>query len=91
MHIEISEINLYYDALTCAYDTVAVLRFGIVYGNFEMDDVRCDGTEESLDNCSHSDSHDCTALEGAGVVCIGNFLQHRNRPYIIRALVGLIL
>ena len=42
-----------------------------------MDNVECSGIEEGLDNCTHSDSHDCTASEGAGVVCIGNCKTNR--------------
>ena len=56
---------------------VTVFRFGIVYGKFEMDNVECSGIEEGLDNCTYSDSHDCTASEGAGVVCIGNYKTNR--------------
>ena len=40
-----------------------------------MDNVECSGIEEGLDNCTYSDSHDCTASEGAGVVCIGTARQ----------------
>ena len=40
-----------------------------------MDNVECSGMEEGLDNCTYSDSHDCTASEGAGVVCIGTARQ----------------
>ena len=57
-HIKIPEFNIYCKSRTCEYDTIASFRFGSVYGNFGMDNVRCDGTEESLDNCTHSDSHD---------------------------------
>ena len=81
-HIKIPEFNLYCKARTCEYDTIASFRFGSVYGNFGMDNVRCDGTEESLDNCTHSDSHDCTALEGAGVVCIGKFCTNQYMSHI---------
>ena len=42
-----------------------------------MDNVECSGMEEGLDNCTYSDSHDCTASEGAGVVCIGNYKTNR--------------
>ena len=38
---------------------------------FLLDDVECDGTEEILLECAHSESgeHDCTSWEYAGVTC----------------------
>ena len=39
--------------------------------NILLDDVECNGTETSLDECSHSDwrDHNCRSFEAAGVVC----------------------
>lgn len=38
---------------------------------FLLDDVECDGAEETLLECAHSDpgTHDCTSWEYAGVTC----------------------
>ena len=38
---------------------------------FLLDDVECDGTEETLLECAHSEpgAHDCTSWEYAGVTC----------------------
>ena len=43
--------------------------FGKVPDNFIMDEVICDGTESSLLDCEHSETHDCSENEGAGVIC----------------------
>eukprot|EP00092_Neocalanus_flemingeri_P010631 GFUD01011453.1.p1 GENE.GFUD01011453.1~~GFUD01011453.1.p1 ORF type:complete len:228 (-),score=64.47 GFUD01011453.1:46-729(-) len=43
--------------------------FGSVADNFIMDDVKCDGTENSLLGCKYDKTDDCTSKEGAGVVC----------------------
>ena len=34
-----------------------------------MDDVKCSGSERTLQSCNHSPSHNCGGSEGAGVVC----------------------
>ena len=39
--------------------------------NFIMDEVKCVGTEETLEDCPHLTTDDCGASEGAGVVCLG--------------------
>ena len=39
--------------------------------NFIMDEVKCVGTEETLEDCPHLTSDDCKASEGAGVLCLG--------------------
>ena len=44
-------------------------RFGDVPSKFEMDDVKCTGTEVKIEDCPHKDVDDCGAGEGAGVVC----------------------
>ena len=39
-----------------------------------MDDVNCDGSEKTLQQCGYSDNiHDCTVGEAAGVVCKTNY------------------
>ena len=40
-------------------------------GNFIMDEVKCVGTEETLEDCPHLTIHDCGVNEGAGVICLG--------------------
>ncbi len=42
---------------------------GSVYAGFSYDDVKCTGTERTLDECVHSNVHNCGPNEGAGVEC----------------------
>ena len=35
-----------------------------------MDDVRCDGSENSLFDCSYNSKDNCGPTEGAGAVCL---------------------
>merc|ERR1711971_140108 len=44
-------------------------QFGLVSGDFIMDDVQCKGAEKDLNDCYHRDKHNCGAGEGAGVRC----------------------
>ena len=39
--------------------------------DFIMDNVKCVGTEETLEDCPHLTTDDCEAREGAGVICLG--------------------
>ena len=48
--------------------------FGRVEDNFIMDDVKCVGTEESLEDCPHSSEDNCDEKEGAGVICYGKMI-----------------
>ena len=41
------------------------------YGSIHFDEVQCTGNEASLKDCPHQTVHDCTHLEDAGVVCMG--------------------
>ena len=43
--------------------------FGRGSGSILMDNVRCDGTEQFLANCTHITSHNCGHSEDAGVRC----------------------
>ena len=36
-----------------------------------MDEVKCLGTEETLEDCPHNTEDDCEGKEGAGVICYG--------------------
>ena len=47
-------------------------HFGQAEGEFIMDDVRCDGTEENILNCPYSTTNNCGTHEAAGVVCGSN-------------------
>ena len=44
--------------------------FGQVPVTFEIDDINCNGNEARLIDCQRRPSgHDCSAHEGAGVIC----------------------
>ena len=46
--------------------------FGPVPPDFSYDDVNCNGTENSLEECGHINSDNCNTQEGAGVICNPN-------------------
>ena len=53
-------------------------RYGKVSSTaFTMDDVECQGTEETLDDCSYNPVNNCKGNEAAGVICHG-----RKRKYL---------
>ena len=56
-------------------DAVPVPRgfFGAGVGRIHLDDLGCDGTEETLFNCSHRGIgiNNCIHSEDAGVICQG--------------------
>ena len=44
--------------------------FGDVFtSNFAMDDIRCVGDEEHLQDCEYDSVDNCSPDEGAGVIC----------------------
>eukprot|EP00092_Neocalanus_flemingeri_P030752 GFUD01033395.1.p1 GENE.GFUD01033395.1~~GFUD01033395.1.p1 ORF type:complete len:725 (+),score=108.76 GFUD01033395.1:33-2207(+) len=45
-------------------------RFGMVPDVFIFDDVNCDGSEETLFDCSYKSIDNCESTEGAGVICL---------------------
>merc|ERR1719419_131415 len=47
-------------------------HFGTVPMDFLMDDVECEGSEDSILDCHHSNSQKCDADGGAGVICSYN-------------------
>ena len=61
---------------------VAVRRSATIYGegsgNILLDDLDCNGAEDSLLDCQadmrNISSHDCTHSEDAGVRCGGNYI-----------------
>jgi Scavenger receptor cysteine-rich domain len=55
--------------LTPALNYTTESKFGGVPIHFSYDEVKCTGTETSLHNCTHNDSHNCSGGEGAGVIC----------------------
>jgi len=55
--------------------------FGLVPEVFAYDNVKCNGSEASLDACNHLNFDDCGPNEGAGVVCIPNKIS-KNAPAI---------
>ena len=44
-----------------------------------MDDVNCDGTEETLGDCKYIKNDNCGTDEGAGVVCSDPFSKCKFR------------
>ena len=44
-------------------------EYGNVEPNFIMDEVKCNGNEETLEDCEHNLTHDCKRKEAAGVIC----------------------
>lgn len=59
---------------------VARLRatFGQGTGPIYLDDVRCVGTEASIQNCSLLLTHNCVHAEDAGVTCLGDHVLSRH-------------
>ena len=46
--------------------------YGTVDGhNFALDDVKCTGSESSLEDCKHLTKENCNAWETVGVACTG--------------------
>ena len=52
-------------------ESIGYAYFGQGSGPVLLDEVGCDGSEESLIECNHNDwgLHDCTHDEDAGVIC----------------------
>ena len=56
--------------------------FGVGDGQFWLDDVVCDGNEESLADCGHREwgKHNCRAHHTAGVVCVPQEHERKDVP-----------
>ena len=52
-----------------ALSVLCCSKYGQVPSTFSYDEVKCNGTEMTLDSCVHANTHNCGPQEGAGVVC----------------------
>ena len=43
--------------------------FGFAEGEYILDNVECDGSEDDVLECEHSTTHNCEKNEAAGVIC----------------------
>ena len=72
--------------VTIPLDPIAIIQaeFGEGQGPILLDDVECDGSENSLLQCSNRGigSHNCGHHEDAGVVCQGNLLAYAEKALI---------
>ena len=63
--------------------------YGRGSGEIWLDELNCNGTESTIDNCSHDGwgIHDCSHREDAGVECSnGNFYAHSTYVMVIHLL-----
>ena len=44
-------------------------EYGNVEPDFIMAEVKCNGNEETLDDCEHDSTHNCKGEDAAGVIC----------------------
>ena len=51
-------------------------RFGNVVANYALDNVKCSGSEESLEDCQYLERHNCENHEAAGVICASGHVLH---------------
>ena len=47
----------------------SISRYLTVPDDFIMDNVRCEGSENNINDCYHLDVDNCGTSEGAGVTC----------------------
>ena len=57
-------------------DASAVPAFGGGTGEIFIDNARCDGSEDRLEQCQHNGigNHNCEHREDAGVICLSGCL-----------------
>ena len=55
--------------------------YGYVSADFSYDDITCDGTESTLDDCIHANTENCGPNEGAGVECYGGEVTSTTEKY----------
>lgn len=63
--------TLYTLAFYLAAQVISSLQFGTSTGQIWLDEVSCNGSEETLLNCSHSPlgTHDCSHSDDVGLMC----------------------
>ena len=78
MWVSVAMINSTLQTNSYIFSTDAIAYsnayFGEGTGTIELDDVSCDGTENTLLDCTHSTigTSDCSHSEDAGVKCQSN-------------------
>ena len=48
-----------------------------------LDDLECDGSEQTLLNCTYSQTHNCDHSEDAGVRCQGRGQDHLESSHLV--------
>ena len=48
--------------------------FGLAEGEYIMDNVECNGSEDDILECEYSTTHNCEKNEAAGVICSSKIL-----------------
>ncbi|KAG5837885.1 hypothetical protein ANANG_G00217860, partial [Anguilla anguilla] len=79
---DLSDAHVVCRQLDCgeAVDAPGIAHFGQGSGQITLDDLGCSGTEESLDQCSHSGLgiHNCAHSEDAGVTCSDSSVNYQS-------------
>ena len=50
--------------------------FGLAEGEYEVDNVECNGSESDILDCEHSSTPNCAKNEAAGVICSSKTMLH---------------